>query len=186
MTEDDPKTSKPTPDPTVLTTDALRREIKASNDLTDAKLLALIDALKAEKVHIAQIGALRDDLAKEKSKNVDTQFALRDTATDKLDVAGKTALSAALQAQKEEARLTNNFMTLLVDKMDTSFTKSVDAITRLIASNTETLTAIINDLKDRQTRGEARGTGLKEGWGYLVGAAGVVLAIIIALTGGKP
>lgn len=31
----------PTPDPTVLTTDALRREIKASTDLTNAKLDAL-------------------------------------------------------------------------------------------------------------------------------------------------
>lgn len=172
------QTNTPTPDPTILTTDALRREIKASTELTDAKLEAQSNAHEAEKLHVEQINTLRDKLAAAESRSVDTQFALRDMAADKLAVADKTAIAAALQAQKEQAALTNNFMTLLVDKMDASFTKSVDAITKLIASNTETVTAIINDLKDRQSRGEARGGGMKESWAILVAAVMAVLAII--------
>lgn len=84
------ETKTPTPDPTVLTTDALRREIKASTDLTNAKLEALTRFLETKIDGNAALSEERHRLTrrelaageerrlehkKDTKDNVDTAFA---------------------------------------------------------------------------------------------------------------
>src|ERR1019366_7915559 len=98
----------PNPDPSTLTTDALHREVSSLTTLFNAHIEAQERAIDENKAHGTEVAQLRADIAlakeetgRERFKSIETQFALRDTAADKLDIAGKTAIAAALQAQKE-------------------------------------------------------------------------------------
>ena len=181
--------SIPVPDPTTLTTEALRRDIKSLRELLEGRISADENELQAEVKHSQELQRLRDEIAAERLKNIEVQFTLRDVAADKLAKADQSALAAALAAQKEQAGLTNSFMTLLVDKMEASFAKAIDQLGNVIKSNSETLSSKVDDLKERQTRGESRGAGITEqrvdsrlNVGMLVGILGLAIAAVALLT----
>lgn len=79
----------------------------------------------------------------------------------------KVALDAALKTQKEGS-----------DKIESNFTKQTDNVVANIQTLTKSFDDKISDLKDRFNTREGRGAGFSAGWGYLVGGAGVVVAII--------
>ena len=95
--------SKPDPDPTILTTENLRREIANLKELLETRLngndaarVAQHDLIKAE------IGIL-SNVTEQRFAGIETQFSERDKRTEQLSMADKTAIAAALQAQKEAA-----------------------------------------------------------------------------------
>lgn len=149
----------PRPDPTSLTTEQLHREIGALAELIDAKLA----------------------LQNEKFNGIDTQFIERDKRTEQLSLADKTAIAAALQAQKEAAGATYESITAAIAKSEVGFTKQIDGLGTLIASITAGFDSKISDLTARLDRGDGHGKGLSDGWGYLVGGIGVLIAIAVAV-----
>lgn len=132
---------KPNPDPSTLTTDALHREIAALEELFDAKLKTLTDT------------------DTEKFRGIETQFALRDTAAEKLAAADQKAIAAALQAQKEDAAARNESNAAAIAKSEAGFTKQIDGIGTLINTMTSSFDDKLTDLKSRLDRGDGRGLG---------------------------
>jgi len=164
---------QPAIDPTKLTTDAVNAMKGQLTELFYARLDAVqlqIDRFRWEidqrpEVVEAQLARLAE-LMDEKFRGVTQQFAGRDTA-----------LAAALLAQKTSVEEQNRSNAASATKSEVGFDKRIEGIAALIASQGSNADSKINDLKDRITIIESRGKGQADGWGYIVGAAGVVLTI---------
>lgn len=206
---------RPTPDPTVLTTEALHREISGLRQIMEARLECQDENLShVEKqingskeiietrlegmdkaIQLLQAGADRypslvraevehlQKLHEEKFGSIATQFQERDKRTEQLSLADKTAIAAALQAQKEAAGAQNESNAAATTKMESNFTELIKQGRELSAAQKQNNDTQINDLKSRLDKGEGRGKGMSDGWGYIVGAIGALagLAGIVSL-----
>lgn len=166
MTDDARPEKRPDPDPTTLTTDALHREVAAIEELFDAKLKTLTETNT------------------EKFRGIETQFALRDTAAEKLAAADQKAIAAALQAQKEDAAARNESNAAAIAKSEAGFTKQIDGIGTLINTMTSSFDDKLTDLKSRLDRGDGRTTGVSDfrtdgrsQVGTVVGIIGAIFAL---------
>jgi hypothetical protein len=160
---------KPDPDPTILTTENLRREIANLKDLLFAQVAASKDLVISE---------LNAEIAvtQERFIGIATQFLERDKRTDQLSLADKTAVAAALQAAKEAVGAQNISNSVALTKMEDNFTKLIDqgqAQLQLMASN---LDDKINDLKSRIDTKEGQSKGVGDAWGWVVGVIGILIA----------
>lgn len=138
----------PVPDPTVLTTAALRHEIAAIREMFESGMKAM------------------DSLFVARLEKIEVQFHERDLRFDRVALEEKAAMSAALMAQKEAA-----------SKAELSFTKQIDQMHMLLNTITSANSDKIGDLKSRIDLGEGRGRGNSDMWGYVVGALGIIIAI---------
>jgi hypothetical protein len=184
--------SRPVPDPTLLTTQQLIREIAALKQYLETSIASASDVIgtrlggmdkaiellqkatdKMPEFVRDQVGQLRDlhnevfrSVAasfEERDKRVqqafasiDTQFAERDKRTEQLSLADKTAIAAALQAQKEAAGATNEANGAALAKMENNFTKLIEQGQSLVQSVSRNLEDKINDQKSRLDRGEGK------------------------------
>ena len=112
------------------------------------------------------------------------QFAERDKRTEQLSLADKTAIAAALQAQKEAAGAQNESNAAANAKMETNFAKLIDQGQSLLMEVRRNTEAQINDLKSRLDKGEGRVTGTvdvrkdhRNDMGLLVSIAAVLIAL---------
>jgi len=142
MTDNDDK--RPTPDPTILTTEQLLREIQTLKDWVKAQ----IDGL--------------DGVIDERFASVAKQFTLieRQRVEQKADTekAVQAALSAAKEAVKEQTAASDKS----IDKAQTSTASDVKQQGVTFATAIQSQDKQHNDLKDRVTNIEARGAGRKE------------------------
>jgi hypothetical protein len=178
-----------------LTTAQLLRENEWLHSLLNAKIDALTKQIELLQVEIdrrlaasaepiAHLQALHDEKFKSlgaetdtKFLGVQTQFIERDRRTEQLSLADKTAIAAALQAQKEAAGAQNETNAAANAKTETNFTKLIDQGQTLLLEVRRNTEAQITDLKSRLDKGEGRSKGLGDGWGYLVGAIGTIALI---------
>jgi hypothetical protein len=114
----------------------------------------------------------------EKFHSIETQFTERDKRAEQLSLADKTAVAAALQAQKESAISTNESNAAAIAKSEMAFTKQIDQIYTLVASMGKSTDDKINDIKGRLDRGEGHTKGSTDMWGYVVGAIGVLFGLV--------
>lgn len=149
---EEPRETRPLPDPTVLTTEALHREIGQLKE---------------------HFGSQLSSMEKFFSDKLDTMEKYR----IEQQKGTKEALDAALQAAKEAVGEQNKSNALANAKMETAFTKQIDAIGVQIQSNNKGIDDKVGDLKDRVIAGESRSKGIGEGWGIMVAAIGVVALI---------
>jgi hypothetical protein len=84
-------------------------------------------------------------------EGIATQFGERDKRTEQLSLADKTAIAAALQAQKEAAGATNDSIIAVITKMDASFTKLFDQMTNLLSAMQKNTDEKIKDIKDQMS-----------------------------------
>jgi hypothetical protein len=98
----------------------------------------------------------------EKFRSIELQFIERDKRTEQLSLADKTAIAAALQAQKEQAVAQNQSNAAATAKSEANFTKQIDQISTLIQSTAKAQDDKTNDIKDRLTRIEGTAVGTKE------------------------
>lgn len=176
VTSDNGGVGVPDPDPTKLTTEAVDRLKENLLELFGARLEAVNKELERLAKRIEdrpeevekQIGRL-EALTDEKFKGVDQQFAGRDVA-----------LAAALLAQKTSVEEQNKSNALSASKSEAGFAKQIDGISALITAQSKGTDDKINDLKDRLTAIESRGEGVSDAWGWLVGALGIGLAVVMA------
>ena len=191
--------SRPDPDPTTLTTQALYREINQVQSLLNSHMDGLQGTLSArisaidhdlDRLQIAMeqepehtgtlINTLRD-LHEEKFKSIQVQFVERDTRTEQTSRDSKVAVDAALQAAKEAVGEQNKSSALAIAKSEASTTKQIDQQGLLIASSTQGLDDKIDDIKDRLTRIEGNSSGGHQVWGYIIGVAGSLVGLIALL-----
>lgn len=150
----------PSPDPTVLSTEALNREVASLQneivvrvahlqDLIGARLDGMDTAtnLRLTELHTVPAKVNEEithlhDLVWEKFESVAQQFSERDIRTDQASRASKEALDAALLAAKELVGVTND-----------NITKQIDQIAVLIQSQGQATDARITEIKERIDRG---------------------------------
>ena len=202
--------SRPDPDPTVLTTQALYREINQVKQLLDANVAGVKETLSARITAIdhdldrlqlaveqepAQTGVLVDTLKtlhNEKFGSIQVQFIERDVRTEQTSRDSKVAVDAALQAAKEAVEKQNTSSALAIAKSESATTKQIDTQGILITTATTslneridaasaTMNSKIDDLKDRMNRIEGGASGGHQAYGYIIGVAGSLIGLIALL-----
>lgn len=144
--QEHPRSALPIPDPTLLTTQAMEKSIAALKELQEEKITAL------------------SSLMMEKFRGVEQNFSGRDTA-----------LAAALLAQKTSVEELNKSNALSAAKSEAGFDKRIEGISTLMAAQNKGSDDKITDLKDRITAMEARGKGIADSYGWLIGLIGVLV-----------
>lgn len=184
-----PKDWRPVPDPTVMTTQQLTNAINCQRDLFETRLQAIdesvsllheitkpevwgvlktkIENLEKRVDHkyvetAADIGHLRD-LHSEKIKGIEkrfeTQFIESDKRHDQLALADSTAITTALQAQKEAANETQKTSSLAITKSETATADSIKQLQALFQEAISGLNTQVLDVKSRLDKGEGQGLG---------------------------
>ncbi len=187
--------SRPVPDPTVLTTAALEREIANVKEIVVRELSALKDTITTRfagmdeaivllREHQEKVPSETDkailhlrELMEEMFKSVDKQFLQRDTA-----------VASALQAAKEAVSAQNESNAVASSKMEVSFTKQIDQTAVLISSQSKGVDDKFDDIKNRVSILEGsvgrsdKSAHVKEfstqTW---IGVVGIVVGAIIAV-----
>ncbi len=133
----DPRGSRPVPDPTVLTTEQLLREIaRIDQRMTD--LLSGADEIVAEKLH-----------------SVELQFALVERQRVEQKVDTKSAVDAALIAQKEAVREQTTASERAIAKSEAATAKQIEQMATTFTTAIGGLADLVADLKDRVGRIES-------------------------------
>jgi hypothetical protein len=166
---------KPDPDPTLLTTQALLREIASIKELFGTRFEGVEKNVELmhqslENVHTIIDEKVRNlkDLTDEKFKGIGTRFAEARYLTEQTSRNDKLALDAALQAQKEDVGKQNDSNNASISKTEVLFTKQIDG-----------LNDKIDDIKSRFIAGDSQIKGKTEGISS-VGAMAVGAAFIIS------
>jgi polyhydroxyalkanoate synthesis regulator phasin len=154
--------SIPVPDPSVLTTQALLREIGGLRELLSQRVESIEKAVEVAHNNLVRVptdvdrtvGHLREvvhekfNTVSERFDGIATQFAERDTRVEQTARAGEEALKAALQAAKELVGTQSASFSISIDKAEAATEKRFDA------ANDK-----IEDLKERLTLLEGQGRG---------------------------
>lgn len=191
--------SRPVPDPTVLTTQQLEREISSLRNMLSSRMDSMDEAtdlrlerinsmgpeMRREIAHLTELIDQRFSTFEEKFKTIDTQFKERDVRTDKAATASADALAAALQAAKELVGAQGEASAAAAVKSETSFTKQIDQIGTIIQTQATAQDARITELKERIDRGEGNQSGVRDqtdashaNANVLIGALSVLLVVV--------
>ena len=177
--------NRPVPDPTVLTTEALQRGLQSERDHTDA----LARRLEASIVALQALGAAQDSgaahVAAERFRSIEEHFRLVETQRVEQKVDTKSAVDAALIAQKEAYREQTTASERAVAKSDAATVKQIEQLTLTFRAGLDGLTTLLGDTKDRVGVIEAtRQGGLDQhsqqqsGIGATVSVLGLVVAVV--------
>lgn len=185
----------------------LREILEARMDGMDARFVQLHVEFDKVPVFAGKIVQNLKELHGEKFQSIQTQFTERDTRTEQTSRDSKVAVDAALSAAKEAVSAQTIASQREILKSETATTKQIDSILSLIQSNTkasddkidsikslimaatkasdEKTTAITNGLNEKISSLErqmalidGRGAGMSSLWGFIVGAIGLVGALI--------
>jgi hypothetical protein len=192
---------KPVPDPTVLTTQQLQREVASLRELYDAKFgsydkainLLQANADKAPSINVVEervISLLK--VTDERFRSISIQFAERDTRTEQTSRDSKVAVDAALQAAKEAVEKQNTSSALAIAKSETATAKQIDQLAVTFGEMTKAIDGKIDDIKDRlaamdrasiginaQTSGQTVGSHAT--WSSIAGVIASVAAGLVVL-----
>lgn len=175
-------TSTPNPDPTLLTTQALFREVSALQELIEQKIrsveitaasdaahlqhqLALLIAQREEEFrnlrslldsHVSAAEALTD----EKFRGIALQFTERDTRSERESRDNKVAVDAAFAAQKEAAAKQEETFSKGIDKSEAATQETINKLAELFRTTTDAIGDKLDDLKDRVGEIDKKANGL--------------------------
>lgn len=162
----------PVPDPTTLTSRAVREAIESFRLYVDTRLEALDAAgkltatelrrllVEAERRYDELLEATRladiasRELFEEKFNGISLRFAERDVRTTEAAAAAQKALDAALLAAAALVAQQNDANTTAANLAQASTTKQIDGILALIQSVQNTINNQFEDAKERITRAE--------------------------------
>jgi cation transport regulator ChaB len=176
----------PVPDPTILTTQQLHREILGLREILEARLIGMDKALILLQAAVDRSPSIAEIYSefKEKFNSVQTQFKERDTRSEQSSKDSKVAVDAALQAAKEAVNEQNKSNTTAIGKSEAATTKQIDQIMELIRTMVSSFDSKISDLKERinlvqipVNRAEGHAQGVQGVWGYIFGAIGAAIGI---------
>jgi hypothetical protein len=183
----------PIPDPSLLTTEALQREIRGLKELNAVQLEAVKERINEVSNYSRQRGAdieaaikvlqhlleekinRNADVSNEKFSAINTQFALNETA-----------LQAAFLAQKELGDERSKSSALAISKSDTTFNEALKQLSIISGTENKALKEQIDDLKESNSLLRGAHSGAKDFWGYVIGgiggAVGVGTLIVLIMT----
>jgi hypothetical protein len=169
-----PNGSRPDPDPTLRTMELVDKAVFQLESKLEIRISGIEKAIGIQHEDMVRVptevqrstSSLRElmeskldklaEVSEERFKSIQTQFTLLKQATEQLDVANKTAIAAALQAQKESAGETQKTSQAAIAKSETSTSEAIKALTTTINAANAATNDRINDLKGRLDRGEGK------------------------------
>jgi tetrahydromethanopterin S-methyltransferase subunit F len=150
----------PVPDPTVLTTAQLLREIDRIKELVDSMLIG------------------RDAVTIERFSSVDRQFSLVEQQRVEQKEDTKAAVDAALTAQKEAVREQTLASERAIAKSEAATTKQLEQLGATFSAAVAGVETILQDLKDRITRIESLKQGGKDTVNGIYAMAGFIVTAL--------
>lgn len=152
---------RPVPDPTVLTTEALQREIKALKELLEMRTNGVTN------------------LMLEKFRSVDEQLSLveRQRVEQKADT--KAAVDAALTAQKEAVKEQTTASATAIAKSESGTSEQLKQLSTSFTTAFESQRREFSDLKERVGSIEAMKLGGQESRAGLYAAAAFISSLIV-------
>lgn len=178
---------RPIPDPTLLTTEQLHREIAALRELFKTRLDAGDEAVRLLQATAFKSPTIAEVVAefREKFRGIDAQFTERDVRARENKADGKLMVDAAFAAQKEAVAEQNKSFAASTTKSEAATTKQIDATTTLVQSTASALSGKIDDIKERLTSLEGLRNGEKDtqasGTARQQWHVGILVAIAIGL-----
>lgn len=160
----------PTPDPTVLTTENLRREIKGLRELLEEKINGEARLLRAEIAANARLSEQQFELVE------------RQRVEQKADT--KTAVDAALSAQKEAVKEQTSASERAIAKSESGTSNQLQQLGDNFKTANNGLVTSLDDLKERVGRVENRGLGVLENQQESRANNSQVTSIIVAVFAG--
>jgi len=179
---------KPDPDPTILTTQALLREVASLKELFETRFSGVEDSIDLIRERVGHTHDVIDekvthlkDLTDEKFNGIAVRFAEARYLTEQTSRNDKLALDAALQAQKEDVGKQNDSNNASISKTEVLFTKQIDGLNDKIDDIKSRFIA-----NDSQTKGKSEGIGLAGaltiGAAFIISSLVSVAALIVTLT----
>lgn len=153
----------PTVDPTVLTTQALTREITAVREVIEQKITAL------------------SDVQKEKFRAVAQQFTLIERGRKEQKEDTKAAVGAALSAAKEAVKEQTTASEKSITKSETATSELLKQLNNTLTTEASALRREIGEVKDRVTALENQRLGAKEDRTALYATIGVGVTVLVAI-----
>jgi hypothetical protein len=166
MTERDNPDRRPIPDPTVLTTQQLQREVASLKEIIFTRLDANDKAVQLLHQDVTRVPTDTDkqiahlkELHNEKFISIENQFKERDVRMEQEARNNKISLDAALQAAEKAVNKQNETFALSINKSENATNKQIDQQAALIHTSNNALESKISDLKDRVTIIEGKSSG---------------------------
>lgn len=153
----------PVPDPTVLTTEQLLREMEGLRRLTDAKLLA------ADDLNMERFRAVERLLEQSENQRIEQKS---DT---------KLAVDAALAAQKEAVREQTLASGIAISKSETGNANQLQQLRETFTTAVAGMELRLVDVKDRIVQVEATRRGGHETTAALYVVMGLILTFVLVL-----
>lgn len=164
---------RPIPDPTLLTTAALTREIASLKEILftrlegmDRAIVLFNDSITRVPTdtdrQIARLKELIEEMFKvtdERFSSIQKQFSERDVRTEQNARDSKVAVDAALAAQEKAVGKQTDSFAQSIAKSEANTTKQIDAQGQLLGSTSGALNDKIEAVKERLTRIEGEGKG---------------------------
>ncbi len=159
---------RPIPDPTLLTTQQLMREISSLKELFETRLNAMDTAVILLQAKADRSPSIDEVVVKldEKFAAVQLQFHERDLRFDRAADDGRIAINAAFTAAK-----------IAVDKTENGFTKQIDQLVDAARASVKAIDDKIDDVKSRIVAMESRSAGIQQGWGWITTGAVAISAL---------
>src|SRR5678815_4018265 len=158
--------SRPIPDPTILTTQQLQREVAALKEVIFTRLDANDKAVQLLHEDVTRVPTDTDkqiahlkELHEEKFASIVKQFFERDARMDREAASNKTSLDAALQAAEKAVNKQNETFALSINKSENATNKQIEQLGTLINASKGEIEGKISDLKDRVTIIEGKSSG---------------------------
>ncbi len=191
MNREDDGGSTPRPDPTVLTTQQLFREMANLRELIAVRIEAAETAVQIQAVstakefeHAKELRLETFKTVEQQFKGIEKQFVERDVRVVESATAASTAVQAALQAAKEAVGEANRAFQTSIDKSEAATTKIIDALKDQQKAENAGLVKQVDDLKERVVNAEGKLSGgveqrhtNNESLGLIVGAVGILIAL---------
>lgn len=160
-----------------LLSEIIEREVKKSSDVINARIEGIergIALFQADLVRVPTaldraICGLRELIESRLERNsavsverflrVESQFNERDKRSDQLAMASATAITAALQAQKEAAGEAQKSSSVAIAKAEAATSESINQLKVLFQTSISALNTQILDVKSRLDKGEGGAVG---------------------------
>jgi hypothetical protein len=203
--------TRPIPDPTVLTTQQLLRELAALREIIFTRLDAMDRATELlantvnrtptvvqsaatsmREVYDERFSSVQQQLGDrghtydERFSSIQQQFSERDVRTEQAATASASALAAALQAAKEAVFEQAQAAAKAAEKTELSFTKQIDQIQLQIKTIGDGFSDRIAELKERIDRGEgseAGASGTRTERRLDIGQVISIMMMLVGITG---
>lgn len=177
--------SRPVPDPTLLTTQQLYREISALREALLGQMQGTDRLIAYVATHVDKLPSVVDEklreaqsLNSEKFRSIDKQLEGRDKRDEQTAKDSKTAIDAALLAAKSLVDQQNNSNTAAINKNEANTAKLIEQLQTLLQVNNSAADGKISDLKDRMTLVEGKSVGSQEVKTSQMSSISVIAAVI--------